>query len=87
MKIEIRKYTDEETYKQYRALFVDDTLFDWGLDEADLQEACRLSESNPIIQKSVQGNIQQHFLESFSEFIGREITLQEVNVAIETGKI
>lgn len=87
MNIEIQSHTDEETGEEYRALFVDGILFDWGLDKTSLQEARTLSESNPTIQKSVQGNIQQHFLESFSEFLGRKITLLEVNVAIETGKI
>ena len=87
MKIEIRKHTDEETGEEYRALFVDDILFDWGLEKKSLLDARKLGESNPTVQKSVQGNIQQHFLESFSEFLGREITIQEVNVAIETGKI
>lgn len=68
-------------------LLVDGILFDWGIDDESLEEARKFSENNPVLRKSIHADIQQHFLESFSEFIGGKVTLSQLNAAIVEGFI
>jgi len=87
MHLEIKEYHDPETDDVYDAIFVDGIVFDWGMDQNSLRQAKTLAESNPTLQQSINDNIQHHFVESFSEFLGREITLGEINEAIKSGVI
>lgn len=87
MHLEIKEYHDPETGEVYDAIFVDGMAFNWGMDKDSLRQARRLAESNPTLQQSIYDNIQIHFVESFSEFLGREITLQEINEAIKNGVV
>jgi len=86
MKIEIKNHTNEEG-QSYNAIFVEDHLFDWWLDEDNLTVARQLCKKEPLMKKSVMGDIQSHFVQCFSEFIGREITLKEINQALNLGEI
>lgn len=70
-----------------RAIFVDGELFDWGLEEEDLKRAKEFSETSLALRKSIHGDIQRHFLDSFAEFIGKAVSLRELNEAIESGCI
>ena len=79
MIVEIREHND------YRAIFVDGHLFDWEMDLEGLKKAASFTAGNPTLQKSIEGDIQRHFVESFSEFIGRPITLIEIVEAINKG--
>jgi hypothetical protein len=72
MQIEIKEHNG------YGALFVDGELFDWEMDVESLKEARTFCAGNSVLQKSVEGDIQRHFLESLSAFIGRTITLEEL---------
>ena len=67
-----------------KGIFVDGTLFDWGVDEEDYKEALAMG---PKYQKEIEASIAQHFIESFSEFLSRHITLEEVETARKTGWI
>jgi len=87
MKVEIRTHQDEETGDEYRAIFVENELFDWGLDPVSLRRAKILARREPLMKRSVMGDIQKHFVECFSEFVGRSVTLEEVNRALETGEL
>ena len=87
MHLEVKQYHDTETDDVYDAIFVDGMVFDWGMDKTSLLQAKRHAESNPTLQQSINDNIQIHFVESFSEFLGREVTLREINEAIESGTI
>lgn len=86
MKVEIKDYTDESTKETYRAIFVNDIVFDWGLDAHSLSEAKKFAK-NDLYKKSIMGDIQKHFVESFSEFIGREVKLSDILAALESGEI
>jgi hypothetical protein len=39
------------------------------------------------MRKSVMGDIQSHFVACFSEFIGQEVTLSQINEALRTGEL
>jgi len=86
VKVEIKDYKDEDTGFEYRALFVDGVVFDWGMDNASLLRAKKFAR-NKLYEKSIIGDIQKHFLECFSEFIGQKVTLKDVINAIESGEI
>lgn len=85
MKIEIKPHS--EGNELYNALFVDEELFDWGIDKKELQQAKKIIGDNPLLKKSIVADIRTHFVESFSEFIGKPITISEINTAIRTGEI
>ena len=87
MRLDIKNYKDEETGLEYRAIFVDGELFDWGIDPQQLQTAKAFIAQNPEMRKSVMGDIERHFVSCFSEFLERDITLAEINRALETGEI
>jgi hypothetical protein len=80
MQIEIKQHNG------YKALFVDGQLFDWEMDTDSLLKAKKFCAENATLKKSVEGDIQKHFLESFSEFIGHPITLNEVIELIRNNK-
>ena len=87
MKLSIKPYQDEETGGQCRSIYIDDVLFDWGMEKEHLNDAIEMTKNDPVMKKSLNEDIKRHFVESFSEFIGKEITLEEVNEAIESGRI
>lgn len=66
---------------------VDSEAFDWGLEEEDFKAMHLIIKNDPEMKKSFIGNIQKHLTQCFSEFIGRQVTLKEINEAIETGWI
>jgi len=74
--------SDDDTVE--KGIFVDGTLFDWGVDEEDYERAKALG---PKYQQAVEASIAKHFVSSFSEFMGREVTLDEVNEARKIGWI
>ena len=67
-----------------RGIFIDGKLFDWEVDQESLQKA---REMGPKFYVMAQLDIEKHFLESLSEFLGREITQAEVTQATQTGFI
>lgn len=64
-----------------RMLAIDNEIFDWGIEEEEIKQARRSS----AIKDDLLGNIQKHFITSLSSFLGREVTIKEVNDAIESG--
>lgn len=79
------KNTDKN--KDIRFLVLQKEIFDWGLDDESLLRAKKLIEQKPDMRESVIMSIINHFVESFSDFLGREITLEEIIDAVEKGKI
>ena len=84
-KIEIRTIFNEECKKEINTLFVDDIMFDYLIDEDDLQKARLYCNQNPHLQKAVIGDIMKHFTDSFSEFVGKPYSLKEIVQAINKG--
>ena len=83
----VTRYYAPDTKTSQKVIFVDDELFDWGIEEEALEQARKFSKNDEGIQTAIHGDIQKYFLDSLSEFLGHTITLKEVNEAIENGFI
>lgn len=83
----IEETFDDEHQKYVRVLAVDDEVFDWGMDKASLDQVKAMVRNHPDLIGTVSCDIINHFLACFSEFIGRDITLAELNEAIRLGYI
>lgn len=81
---EEKPYMDDDGVHMSKGIFVDGTLFDWGVDEEDYKQALAMG---PKYRKMVEASIAEHFISCFSEFLSRKITLDEVNEARKTGWI
>jgi len=86
IQIEIRDHSDPDL-GEYKAIFVDGDLFDWGMPKDELKKAAKFVGSDPFLKKSIHGDIQRSFLECFSKFLGIEVGIAEVNEAIKKGYI
>lgn len=67
-----------------KAIFIDGELLDWSVDLESLRDAMKMG---PLFFKEVQKDIQKHFVESVSEFVGRKITSEDIAEATKTGWI
>ena len=83
----VSEVSHAETGEKYNAIFIDGQMFDWYIDRESLDEAKRFAQNDPIIKKSIYADIQSHFMHSFCEFIGKKVTLEELNEALMTGRI
>ena len=83
--IEIQPHEDSDFKKPYNALFVDGELFDWGIPQHELDKAKKFAGQDIFLKRTVHGDIQRYFLNCLSEFLGQEITIQELNEALEKG--
>jgi hypothetical protein len=82
---EIQEVVDPDTEERYRALAINGEVFDWGLEKEDMESAKKMCGSDPFLKKSLHGDICRHFITCLSEFLGKEITLKQVNEALEQG--
>jgi len=87
MKLEIKRHYCEDTKREINALFVDGCLFDWGLELDDLKTAVGMCQNNESAKNTLRTDISSHFVESFSAFVSKELTLKEINAAIEKGEV
>lgn len=85
MKVTIQEF--EDGGKSQKGLFFDGVLFDWGMDEASLVQAKIYSLRDETSKIAVHGDIQNNFLKSLAEFIGRPVTLPELLAAIKKGEL
>jgi len=67
-----------------REIWIGNQLLDWSVDITSFHEAVRMG---PMYKKAVQRDIVKHFVESVSDLVGRQVTMQEVNQAIKNGWI
>lgn len=67
-----------------KAIFIGGELLDWQVDLNSLVEAIRMG---PIYMKAVQKDIEKHFIESVSDFIGRKVNAEDIKQAIKDGYI
>ncbi len=66
------------------AIFIDGEQLDWSLDVSSLQDAMKMG---PKFFAAAQKDIEKHFLESVSDFLGRKITQEELKNATKQGWI
>ena len=67
-----------------RDVFIDDELFEYEIDQESLLQAKKMGPGYLI---AARRDIERHFLESLSDFIGRKVTEDDVKEAIQTGWI
>ena len=66
------------------AIFIGGELLDWTIDLKSLMEAYKLG---PHFVREVQKDIEKHFSESVSDFIGRKVTTEDIQRATKLGWI
>ena len=86
-KVEVVRIHSEEMNKEVNAVSVDGVVFDWSMDPQEFSHARSLIQHHAGMKETVMLSITNHFLESFCEFIGREITLAQLNRAITSGEL
>jgi len=86
-KLEICRVHNEECGKEVNVLYVDGQMFDYLIDEDSLRSASIYCNKNPHLRKAVHGDIMKHFVDSFSEFIGRPVNLDQIYEGIKAGEI
>ena len=83
----IIKLYNEEFKKDINYLMLDNEVFDWGPDPEELQNAIKMINHNNDLKETILNSIVGHFVISFSEFVGKKMTLDEINTSIENGNI
>lgn len=81
LSLETRVFQDKEGYIR-KGIFVDGEYFDWGVDEENFKDAMSMG---PAYVEVIKRDIERHFIESFSEFIGKKITIEEFQIAMKNG--
>ena len=77
-KFEIRRHDNKNM------IFIDNEHFDWEVDKQSLEYMRKLGPQYLLV---AERDIQKHFLESMSEFVGREITIRDIAFATQKGWI
>lgn len=67
-----------------KAIFIDNELLDWKIDMNSYLDAMKMG---PQYQREIQRSIEEHFVDSISDFLGRKVTMLEIKEAIKTGLI
>lgn len=86
-KLQVLSEFREEFQREIKVLLVEGELFDWGMDVESLHEAKKVISHHRELSESISMSIINHFLESFSDFIGKKISLKELLVSMERGFI
>ena len=86
-KLSIINLYNEEFKKDINYLMLDNEVFDWGPDPEELQNAIKMINHNNDLKETILNSIVGHFVNSFSEFVGKKMTLDEINTSIENGNI
>lgn len=61
-------------------IVVENEAFDWEVQPEQLK-------NDPMLKESFLGNIFSHLTSCFSEFLGKKVSLKEINDALEKGYI
>ncbi len=67
-----------------KAIFIDGEKLDWAIDMSSYADALKMG---PIYQREIQKSIENHFVSSCADFLGRKVTINEIKEAIKTGWI
>lgn len=86
-KLQVLSSYSEEFKREIKYLSVDGEVFDWGMDLESLVGAKKVISQHKELAESVVMSIISHFLESFSDFIGKKISLAELLSSIDKGFI
>jgi hypothetical protein len=79
IKLEIKKHENQNV------LFVNEDIFDWQIQEEELEDAIKFANNDKEVKKAIKADIQNFFLSCLSEILGKKINLKELNDGIERG--
>ena len=68
-------------------IVVNNEAFDWEVEPEHIKSIKVKMVNDPLMKDSIIGNVFNHMISCFSEFIGKKVTLKEINDAIENGYI
>lgn len=68
-------------------IILDNEGFDWEIDPKQLRMVEISIGNDPNMKESFIGNMLNHFVSCFSEFLGKKVSLKEINDALEKGYI
>lgn len=66
------------------AIFIDGEMLDWSIDMHDFLDAMKMG---PQYLNAIKADIVKHFTASVSDFLGRKVTIEELNQARKVGWI
>lgn len=83
--VEIRSgsYFDRIQNRKVKCLLLNGKPFGWGVMQDSLKKAKEAYIKDPTIKDAILLDVCTHFLKSLSKEIGREISITEVNEALE----
>lgn len=67
-----------------KAIFIGGEMLDWQIDINSYVEAVKMGFQ---YRRAVQRDIEKHFVESVSDFLGRHVTMDDIKEAIKSGWI
>jgi len=67
-----------------KAIFIGGEKLDWSIDLSSFAEAIKMG---PTYYRAIQRDIEKHFIESVSDFLGRKVSMDEIKNAIKDGWI
>ena len=82
-KFEVKFRQHPKGHKE-KAIFIDGEKLDYSIDKFAYQEVAKMG---PAYRMSVQKDIERHFVESVSQFLKRNVTIEDIKKAITTGWI
>ena len=68
-------------------IILDNEGFDWEIDPKQLRLVEISIGNDPAMKESFIGNMLNHFVTCFSDFLGKKVSLKEINDALEKGCI
>lgn len=79
IKFEIKTINDQ------KAIYIDNELFDWQIDEEELSDAINFANNDQEVKKAIQADIKDFFLQCVKEIINYDINLKQLNEALNSG--
>jgi hypothetical protein len=68
-------------------IIVENEGFDWEIEPEQLRKVEISIKNDPVMKENFIGNMLNHFVTCFSDFLGKKITLKEINEALDKGYI
>ena len=68
-------------------IIVDNEVFDWEIEPDQLKMIELKIKNDPLMKDNFIGSLFSHLTSCFSEFIGKKVSLKEINDAIGKGEI
>ena len=87
MKFEIGTYYDKVQDKSIPCVVIDGKAFGWGVMPDSLAKARAAIKADPTVKNAIMMGLHSHFIKNLSKTLGRDITIKQVNDAIDSGKL